>query len=243
MKEQPIYVAGWMPKWVLEAFRSTCWLSVHGLAHVEVRGVENMATSGGAIVALSHSTYFDAPLAFTLMKGRRPTVFSADKYRHHWFFRPILEGGNCIWVNREAPAPATIKVAVRALREGALLGMAPEGRRSRTGQLLPGKTGVAYLAITAGVPVIPLALAHLNQIIPHLKRLRRARVVATVCPPLTFTPANPNGRATQAEIETFTTEIMCQLAAHLPEEQRGAYAGHPRVMELLGASSGAQTGR
>jgi 1-acyl-sn-glycerol-3-phosphate acyltransferase len=117
------------------------------------------------------------------------------------------------------------------LKAGGVLGLAPEGTRSHTGQLQEGKTGAAYLADRAGVPIVPVALAGTENVWRNLKRLRRTPVACTIGQPFRL-PSD--GRAKGEQLKHLTDEVMCRIAALLPPQYHGAYAGHPRLKELLG---------
>jgi 1-acyl-sn-glycerol-3-phosphate acyltransferase len=238
MSEQLIFVQGWLPPRGLEALRGLIATLYRLLTRLEVRGTENLPGTGGFIVCTNHLSHFDAPLIFILLKGYKVAVFAADKYRSHPFFRPILEAVDCIWVHRGAIGPSTIKAAIRVLRSGRVLGMAPEGTRSRvTHALQEGKTGAAFLAISAGVPMVPVALANTDQMLSAFQRLKRPHVIATIGKPFTL-EVPPKGQRPDARIlQASTDEIMCRIAAMLPPKYRGVYADHPRLKELLAERS------
>ncbi len=233
MSTDPNYERGWLPLWGVEVFRGLLLTIFKILAPIEVQGLENLPATGGFIVAANHVSYWDAPLIFVNMRrGTQMTVFGADKYRRHPLLGLVLRLVGVIWVNREAPTPATIKMAVQLLRNGSMLGVAPEGTRSQaTHALQPAKTGAAYLAMMAGVPVVPAALIHTGEVAGDLMHLRRSHVTIKFGRPLTFALAGRHER--DAKLEEYTDEVMCQIAAMLPPEYHGIYAGHPRLKELL----------
>ena len=111
--------------------------------------------------------------------------------------------------------------------------IAPEGTRSKTEALQEGKMGVAFLASKSGYPVLPAALTGTEDrlVLENLKRFRKSHITATVGKP--FHIEIPNGRGREQAMRQATDEIMCQLAALLPEKYRGVYAEHPRLRELL----------
>ena len=231
MDNQPIFVRGRFPPWGVEALRGVFGMLFALLTRVEVRGLERLPASGGFIVSPNHLSYFDAPLTFVLLRGRKMTAFAADTYRANIFFRWVVESVDTIWVHRGAIPPSTLKFAIQALREGSILGLAPEGTRSPTHVLQKGRTGAAFLAMTTGAPVVPLAFTNTEKIAPGLKRFQRVKVTATFGEPLIF--PEPPRHEREAKLEEYTTEIMCRIAALLPEEYRGVYAEHPRLKELL----------
>jgi len=238
-RTEPVYEPGRLNPAGLEIFRWMLKTCFDILAPMKAYGKENLALPGGVIVAANHISYFDAPLMFVQMPAcRKMTAFGTDKYRSNRFFAFILRLVGVIWVNRDAPSPASIKAAMQVLRNGEVLGVAPEGTRSHTHSLQEGKTGAAYLAITAGVPIIPTAIAHTDLAGGDLKRLRRSYVSITFGKPIYFpTPAR---QERDAKLQEYTTELMCQIAALLPPEYRGVYADHPRLQQLLSEGASAE---
>ncbi len=231
---EPVFQRGWLPPWGVEMLRQVFEALFRSLSRLEVRGVENFPASGGFIVSTNHLSRLDAPLVFMHLKNRKLTAFAADTYRHRPFFAMIVRSIDVIWVHRGAIGPSTLKHAIRALRQGSVIGVAPEGTRSNTHALIEGKTGAAYLALAAGVPVVPVALDNPEKILPSLMRFRRQHVTVAIGQPIVFPPAE--GRYPDSHtLEKHTTEIMCRIAALLPPVRRGVYADHPRLKELLAA--------
>jgi 1-acyl-sn-glycerol-3-phosphate acyltransferase len=236
MPEQPVFVRGHLsPKGVERLRRTFAWL--YGLfADVEVRGLENVP-SGGALLATNHLSRFDPPLIFFTVPNRKVTVFNALNYRSNPIFRWVLESVDVVWVDRGATSPATIKAAVTALREGSLLGIAPEGTRSKTGALQEGKTGAAFLAMASGAPVVPVALTNTQKLGRAVRSLRRITLTVAYGVPFHVGEPGRRSRSDPQRLETATAEIMCRIAALLPREYRGLYANHPRLQELLAGDS------
>lgn len=201
-------------------------------SRVTICGLENLP-EGGFLLTPNHLSRFDAPLVFVALKGRNPTAFVADTYRRRPFFRWIVGMVDVIWVNRGATSPSVIKAALRALQTGRVLGVAPEGTRSRTHTLMHGKTGAAFLAHTTHATIVPVAIINTEHIARNMWRLNRIPVTVRFGPPFQLPP--PAQRANAEYLEACTVEIMCRIAALLPPEYRGAYADHPRTKELLTA--------
>jgi 1-acyl-sn-glycerol-3-phosphate acyltransferase len=232
---EPVYERGWLNPTGMEIFRWLIKTMFSVVAPIKAYGKDNLplAGTGGFIVAANHISYWDAPLMYVhIPTGRKMTAFGADKYRHYPFFSFILRMVGVVWVNREAPTPASIKAAVQVLRSGEVLGVAPEGTRSVvTHALQEGKTGAVYLAIAAGVPIIPVGIIRTDKVLNDLKHLRRSHVSINFGKPIRFpTPAR---QERDAKLEEYTTELMCQIAALLPPEYHGVYAQHPRLQQLL----------
>jgi 1-acyl-sn-glycerol-3-phosphate acyltransferase len=173
----------------------------------------------------------DPVLVFAVGKRRDMTALVADKYKRNLFIRPLIVAVGGIWINREEADVHALREARQFLRDGGMLGIAPEGTRSQTGALIQAKTGVAYLADKAGVPVIPGAVYGSESAIRQLFHLRRPAIHIQFGKPLMLAPVSRSNR--DAGLQRNTDEIMCRIAAMLPERYWGVYAGHPKLIELL----------
>ncbi len=110
--------------------------------------------------------------------------------------------------------------AIKILKRGEVLGLAPEGTRSTSGALQIGKPGVAFIAAHAGVPIVPLGITG-TQNMKELLRFRRMRVSITYVEPFYL---SPEGRMSSDELAAATELIMVRIAKLLPPEYRGVYA-------------------
>ena len=141
-----------------------------------------------------------------------------------WF-----EGLGMLPVDRDDTKAAldSLDTALEVLGRGEAFGIYPEGTRSRDGRLYRGRTGVAHLALTAGVPVVPVGLAGTQDIQPVGARLPRlAKVTVTFGRPLHFAgrfDGVPAGRARRE----VTDEIMAAIQALTGQEPAGVYNERP----------------
>jgi 1-acyl-sn-glycerol-3-phosphate acyltransferase len=205
-------------------------------------GIENLPGSPPYIVVANHLSYFDAPLLFTALEVPRITGWAAEKYEHHPLFGPFVSLHGGVFIERGKVDRRALSAAVDRLQSGYVFGIAPEGTRSKTGALARGKTGTAYLAHEANVPIVPTAVVGTDKALRTLLRLRRPRVGVRIGKPFRLPPLNEATRA--ADLRRNTDEIMCRIAALLPPSYRGVYADHPRLKELLDdAASQAQVTR
>ena len=201
------------------------------LSHRELLGAENLPDSGGCLLAVNHMSLVDAPLIYTLVKHPRVAGFVATKYRRIFFFRWILNHVGVIWVRRGEADRSALKKALKALRSGTLLGVAPEGTRSPNGSLQPAKPGIVFLATHANVPIVPAVVINTDRAFSQLVRLRRPLLKLKIGPAFTLSQLSPKERS--AQLHSSTEEIMLRLAALLPPRHRGVYSNHPRLSEFL----------
>ena len=126
------------------------------LYRVRASGTENFPARGGVLLVINHISYVDVVVLQLVCP--RPIRFVGYKgLRHHWFFDFCFDVSGCIPVAPERPTEA-IRAAVRALRQGEVVCICPEGHISRTGQLMEIKRGFEVMARQAGVPVLAAAI-------------------------------------------------------------------------------------
>ena len=214
-----------------KTLRSITRFLFSNLSHLQVIGLENLPAEGSYLLAINHLGRLDAPLIFSLIERERLTALVADKYLTRPFFRWIVNQVNGIWINRDEADIQALKAAREYLKAGGVLGIAPEGTRSPTGRLQEAKTGVAYLADKADVPVIPVGISGTQKAIHELLLFRRPHIRVVFGKSVQLPPIERRTRA--EDLQRNSDEIMCRIAALLPAEYRGAYQNHPRLQELL----------
>lgn len=198
---------------------------------IDLVGVENVPQTGGVLGAANHLSRLDGPLIYAVMPREDVSALAANKYRRNPFFRWFLESARVIWLDRENPDPKALKTAIQFLREGGMLGIAPEGTRSRTRALIPAKPGVAFLATKADVPLLPVAITGAERAFSELIRLRRPKIRLVFGEAFMLPPLDRKNR--DESLKRNADEIMCRIAVLLPEPYRGVYGDHPRLEELL----------
>ena len=210
--------------------RNFVYLLLKVIARVDLYGLENLPPTGGILICTNHLSIIDPALVY-VFSGRDCTALVASKHKKNPFLRWIVNIVGGIWLDRGEADLHALRAAQAYLRQGGVLGIAPEGTRSKTHGLIEAKTGAAYLADKTGVHVVPVGIAGSDMAMPSWKRLRRPHLVMRVGKPFLLPPVR---RATRNDdLACNTEEIMCQIAALLPEHHRGVYAGHPRLAEIL----------
>jgi 1-acyl-sn-glycerol-3-phosphate acyltransferase len=196
-----------------------------------ILGLDHLPGSGPYILVVNHLSFFDLPFVFGILGGENVTGWAAEKYQRHPLFGPILRMAGGIFIERGQVDRNAIDQAVAWLHAGNIFGMAPEGTRSKTHALARGKTGAAYLAHEADVPIVPVGIHGTEQTWSHWLRFRRPTFILKVGPPFRLPTLNPNQR--QSRLRADTDEIMCRIAALIPAQYHGYYADHPRLHSLL----------
>lgn len=188
---------------------------------LRVEGLENIPAGGPAILMINHVNFFDPVV---LIAGVRRRIVPMSKIENlklpgvNW----LIHVWGAINVRRGEVDRAALRQAIQVLQAGGLLMVAPEGTRSKSGELQEPREGVAYLATRTGALVIPTAIVGTPAISHNLKRFRRTDASVTFGRPFYFEAVGE--RAGREVLAQMTHEAMYQLAAMLPPQQRGRFA-------------------
>ena len=212
------------------------WLVVHILdliADIKVYDVERVPASGGFVIATNHIGIIDIAMFHYQFDRFDMFIPVAEKWEKVGWIRFLGKNLNFLFVDRYNADLKAMRKMIGLMETGNSLVIAPEGTRSRTGGLIEGKSGVAFLAARSGFPVVPVAITGTEDkvLFDNLKHFRRSKIALMVGQPFTLPPIPKTDR--EAALLRYTDEIMCQIAAILPERYRGVYAEHPRLKELL----------
>lgn len=205
------------------------------VANIEVVGSENIPDQGAYVLTTSHISRLDTPLLM-LSTSRKDIIGMVATDYQHSPFGGLLKKLGVIWINREGYDFEAFRDASAFLRQGGIVGLAPEGRRSKDGQLLEGKPGAVLLAMKNKVSVLPAAVLGSADMAKSFLKLKKMQVKVIFGKPFAL-PQAEEGQNEKEILEAGVTEVMCRIAALLPEERRGYYRNHPRLQVLLAQQS------
>lgn len=202
------------------------------IADIEVNGLEKLP-EGNVIAAANHLGRLDTAALLCIMDREDIIMPVAEKYKSHPLYGALGRAMNAVWLNRFEADYSAFRQILDRMKQGGLLVIAPEGTRSQTEALQEAKMGVAFLASKSGYPVLPVAVTGTEdrRIKENLKHFRRSKITVTAADLMYINV--PRGAGREEALRQATDEIMCQIAALLPEKYRGFYADHPRLKELL----------
>ena len=205
------------------------------VARVEIRGMEQLPRDGAFVIATNHLGMLDATLLYYAIDRWDVFVPVAEKWEDLAFLRWLGKYLNFVFIDRFNPDLKAMRQMISLMEKGHTLVIAPEGTRSPVGSMIEGKPGASYLAAKLQRPIVPIGLAGTEDkvVFGNLRRLRRSAVLINAGAPFLLPPLSHQDR--DAALKEYTDEIMCRIAALIPEKNRGIYAGHPRLQKLLAA--------
>lgn len=210
-------------------FRFVLWL----ISDVEIIGLENVPHTKTFAIASNHIGRLDIGCVFAGLDQTEFILPLAEKYKKNPITRFIGYMMGVIWLDRYTTDFKAIREMMTRIKQGGVLVIAPEGTRSKTGSLQEGKPGVAFLAAKAGLTIVPVAIYGTEDkvVVDNIKHLRRSHF--KLIGGKSFVLPQLKSKSREEQIKEQTDEIMCHIAALLPEEKWGYYKDHPRLVELL----------
>lgn len=205
---------------------------------LDVEGADNLPRKGACMVTAAHTSRLDTIFLMVASKRRDGIPLVATEYKKS-VMGPLLNGVGVIWIDRSGTDFKALQQVGEYLKKGWMLGIAPEGKRSKTKTLLQGKLGAALIARKFKTPVIPVALEGSTEMWCWFKRFKKMRVTVRFGEQF-YVPERGPEEHNKAWLNRATDEIMCRIAVLLPPERWGYYAEHPRLQELLAEKNAKQ---
>lgn len=190
---------------------------------ISVLGMEHLPTSGGAVIAINHTSYLDFTFAglpaYQQGLGRKVRFMAKQEVFDGKITGPIMRSLRHISVDRQDGA-ASYEAAVRNLKDGELVGVYPEATISRSFEIKEFKGGAARMSVEAGVPIIPHIVWGAQRIWTkdHPKKLFRPKVPIVV---LVGEPIEPTLGVTELK------GLLHSRMQHLLERAQELYGPHP----------------
>ncbi|MDR6864553.1 lysophospholipid acyltransferase family protein [Phycicoccus sp. 3266] len=211
-----------------------------------VEGEENIPDEGAAIFASNHLSFSDS-IFLPLMVPRRMTFLAKSDYFTGRGIKGRLtaaffKGVGQLPIDRSGgrAGEAALRQGLKVLRRGELLGIYPEGTRSPDGRLYRGRTGVARMALEAGVPVLPVAMIGTDKAQPTGKKVPRLmRIGIKIGTPLDFSRYE-GMEDDRFVLRSVTDEIMYELMLLSGQEYVDMYATSMKDRILAAAKTKAR---
>jgi 1-acyl-sn-glycerol-3-phosphate acyltransferase len=191
------------------------------ICRVDDRQLSHIPCAGPLILVANHINFLEVPLVYTHLMPRPVTGFAKAETWENPVMAFLFNVWKAIPLRRGEADLEAIRQAVKVLKQGGILAVAPEGTRSGDGRLQRGHPGIVFLAEMSEAPLMPLVYYGGEDFRRNIKRLRRTDFHILVGQPFRIQFASD--RPTRQERVEITDEIMFQLAALLPPANRGYY--------------------
>jgi 1-acyl-sn-glycerol-3-phosphate acyltransferase len=199
-------------------------LAFKTLFAVDVEGVENVPAEGGTILMFNHTAFAD-PVAVAGVVERDDMVpMSKLENFKDPIYSMFVRAWGAISVRRGMVDRKALRYAIRVLKKGGSLLMAPEG--TRVPALIKARNGITYVAVKANAVLVPVAVEGTDQFLVNLKQLKRTVLKMRFGQPFRFRSEglDESEHLPHQLLNRMTSEAMYQLASLLPPYRRGVYS-------------------
>jgi 1-acyl-sn-glycerol-3-phosphate acyltransferase len=210
-------------------YRPGCWMTRFGmffLGPLRVTGLEHVPRRGAFVLVANHLSLLDPLIVGATagdMAGRLVHFMAKEELRSWPVIGWLANEAGVYFVRRGEGDRAAQRISLELLSMGEPLGMFPEGTRSRDGQLRAGRDGAAFLAIRAGVLLLPVGIIGSGNLFPKGTWFPHRSPVTVRIGPAFNLPAQPQGRIDRQLLAQGTDRIMREIATLLPPDARGEY--------------------
>jgi 1-acyl-sn-glycerol-3-phosphate acyltransferase len=197
------------------------WL-VRALCRVHDEQLDRVPPTGPLLIVTNHINFLEAPVFYTHLVPRPLTGLAKIENWSNPVFAPLMKLAEAIPVRRGEGDVAAFRASLKALSEGKIMAITPEGTRSGNGRLQKARAGAVLLALRSRVPLLPVAHYGGELFWRNLYRLRRTDFRMVVGNQFQIVT---NGEKVSSPVrQRIADEIMYQIAALLPPAYRGVYS-------------------
>jgi 1-acyl-sn-glycerol-3-phosphate acyltransferase len=199
------------------------------MVRLRVDGAEHLPVDGPAILVANHVSFFDSVLLMFSLP--RPVAFIGKaEYTDNPITNWLFCGAGMIPVRRDDPGdlPHVFEEVAEVLRRDEIVGVFPEGTRSRDGMLHRGHVGAAHLALTTGAPIVPVGIVGTDRVLPTGSRIVRPFRHATITlgEPIDVQQLG-YAKSTNRARREITDRLMAEIAQLCDEDYVDSYAPMP----------------
>ena len=195
---------------------------------LRVEGRDNVPLSGGCVYAINHTMGPDYVIVGYASPRQVYYMAKSEVFAFHPWLAALVTAAGAFPVQRGKGDLQAVEQAAAFVLTGKIVGMFPEGTRSRSGELQRGKTGVARIAMMAQAPIVPVVVINSEPVLRDVLKLQRRPLVTVRFgePVMAFGSVED-----PEEVRQLTTNLMLGMAALLPPERRGYYADPDAVRQ------------
>lgn len=203
------------PLIIYEALRSFVILVAFFATRLKLIGRHNIPPKGAFILAPNHLSWADIPLVPARIRPKVVYMAKEEYFSGSWAWLIRLLGS--FPVRRGEADRQALRAGEEQLKKGYILGIFPEGTRSRTRTMAKAHAGMGMIALRTGVPVVPVAIWGSEYVLKKFRPL----VTISYGEPVILKPKG--AKITREDIDEATEQVMRRIASMLPPQYRGVY--------------------
>jgi len=197
--------------------KAICWVIFKICWKIDVVGIENIPKEGGLIIAANHVSYLD-PIVLAITMKRKISFIAKKEAFNNIFGNVLLTNLNAFPVDRGKIDIHSLKKSLEVLQGQKVLGIFPEGTRSKNGELQELKLGIIKIAMKTRVPILPVGIMGTHKIYSHGKvfpTLFKYKITVCYGPLQYFNPEKMKDKIYQKEALDILSKEIKQLTNSL----------------------------
>jgi len=200
-----------------------CKLGLDVMCRIDAKELQKVPQTGPLLAFTNHTGMVEAPLLYTQLQPRKKlTAIAKIETWDNWFLNWVFTLWNIIPIRRGEADMVAMRKSLEMLEKGYILGISPEGTRSREGKLLRAHGGIAMIGLRSKAPLQAVAHWGGENFGRNVKKFKRTDFKIRVGPIFYL---DAHGERVSKEVrQQMADEMMYQLAKLLPESYRGEYA-------------------
>ena len=206
---------------IYHVIRILAKLGTEFLCRIDAPNIEDVPQKGPLIVISNHTGQLEVAVYFGQLATRPITGWAKVESWDNAFLSWLFNLWGLIPVRRGEGDTSALKKAMKALNEGYIFGIAPEGTRNKTGRLKRAHPGAVLLAVHSGVPILPLVHCGGENFLKNLPRFKRTDFHIRVGKP--FKLELDVVKMTREVRQQIADEMMLRIAELMPQEYHGEY--------------------
>jgi 1-acyl-sn-glycerol-3-phosphate acyltransferase len=214
--QKNLYEPYFMPMFLWRLIRFIVRVIVAIIADVHIIGRQNEPETGPLIIASNHLSWTDIPLIPAFLKRR--VVYMAKEEAFQGKVGWLVRFFGAFPVKRGEADRQSLRASEEQLKAGRILGIFPEGTRSKIHKLGRAHAGMGMIALRSGAPILPIAIYGSENAFKKF----RPRITIIFGEPMILTPKGK--KITREDIDQSTEQVMQRISSMLPPEYRGVYA-------------------
>ena len=191
------------------------------LCRIDAPNIDEFPQKGPLIVISNHTGQLEVPVFFGQLAPRPITGWAKMEAWDNAFLNWLFDLWGLIPVRRGEADTSALRKAIKALNDGFIFGLAPEGTRNKTGRLIRAHPGAVMLATRSNAPILPLAHWGGEDFLKNLPRFKRTDFHIRVGKP--FKLVVDGVKLTREIRQQIADEMMLRIAELMPPEYHGAY--------------------
>lgn len=178
---------------------------------MSIEGQENVPAAGAFLLTPTHRSILDTPIASGVTR-RRMRFMGADKYWKNGAFGRLLTALGGFPVTRGTADREALKRCIAVLEQGEPLVLFPEGERKSGPLVQPLFDGAAFVAVKAGVPIVPVGIGGSERAMPKgAKFIRPRKVYVVIGRPLQTTTVTGSPKEQRDAARRVSIELHAEL--------------------------------